>query len=98
MLIVLHVYLVRKRHRPAPGDEVLPPKILSAGVQGHSGGLYRIRDSVRVGGTGAHSAGENRRHYTTYVPQPGISFLFQTKLFKGPLEVFGSVVLPGLAI
>src|SRR5262249_51259071 len=38
---------------------------------------------------------------TTYIPRPEwyFLFLFQTlKLFKGPLEVFGSVVLPGLAI
>jgi cbb3-type cytochrome oxidase cytochrome c subunit len=38
---------------------------------------------------------------STYVPRPEwyFLFLFQTlKLFKGPLEVFGSVVLPGLAI
>ena len=38
---------------------------------------------------------------TTYVPRPEwyFLFLFQTlKLFDGPLEVVGSVVLPGLAV
>ena len=38
---------------------------------------------------------------TTYIPRPEwyFLFLFQTlKLFKGPLEVVGSVVLPGLAV
>jgi ubiquinol-cytochrome c reductase cytochrome b subunit len=38
---------------------------------------------------------------TTYVPRPDWYFLFLFQLlrfFEGPLEVFGSVVLPGLAI
>jgi ubiquinol-cytochrome c reductase cytochrome b subunit len=38
---------------------------------------------------------------TTYIPRPEwyFLFLFQTlKLFEGPLEVFGSMVLPALAI
>ena len=38
---------------------------------------------------------------TTYIPRPEwyFLFLFQTlKLFKGPLEVVGAVVLPGLAV
>ena len=38
---------------------------------------------------------------TTYIPRPEwyFLFLFQTlKLFNGPLEVVGSVVLPGLAV
>src|SRR5258708_36424861 len=38
---------------------------------------------------------------TTYIPRPEwyFLFLFQTlKLFKGPLEVVGSTVLPGLAV
>src|SRR5436853_6168143 len=38
---------------------------------------------------------------TTYIPRPEwyFLFLFQTlKLFSGPLEVVGSVVLPGLAV
>ncbi len=38
---------------------------------------------------------------TSYIPRPEwyFLFLFQTlKLFSGPLEVVGSVVLPGLAI
>src|SRR5207248_11728158 len=38
---------------------------------------------------------------TTYVPRPEwyFLFLFQTlKLFNGPLEMVGSVVLPGLAV
>src|SRR6476469_6583753 len=38
---------------------------------------------------------------TSYIPRPEwyFLFLFQTlKLFDGPLEVIGSVVLPGLAV
>ena len=38
---------------------------------------------------------------TSYIPRPEwyFLFLFQTlKVFNGPLEVVGSVVLPGLAI
>lgn len=105
MLIVLHVYLVRKHGvAPAPGDEVLPPKkfypeqvfkdtvaifiafviLFMLAVLVHIP-LERIADPTD----------------TTYVPRPEwyFLFLFQTlKLFEGPLEVFGSVVLPGLAM
>ncbi len=105
LLIVLHVYLVRKHGiAPAPGDELAPPKkfhpeqvfkdtiaifvafivLFSMAVLAHIP-LERIADPTD----------------TTYIPRPEwyFLFLFQTlKLFKGPLEVFGSVVLPGLAI
>jgi ubiquinol-cytochrome c reductase cytochrome b subunit len=105
MLIVLHVYLVRKHGvAPAPGDELLPPKkfypeqvfkdtvaifvafiiLFMLAVLVHIP-LERIADPTD----------------TTYVPRPEwyFLFLFQTlKLFEGPLEVFGSVVLPGLAM
>ncbi len=105
LLIVLHVYLVRKHGvAPAPGDESLPPKkfypeqvfkdtvaifvafiiLFMLAVLVHIP-LERIADPTD----------------TTYVPRPEwyFLFLFQTlKLFEGPLEVFGSVVLPGLAI
>ncbi len=105
LLIVLHVYLVRKHGvAPAPGDEVLPPKkfypeqvfkdtvavfiafvvLFTMAVVVHIP-LERIADPTD----------------TTYIPRPEWYFLFlfqSLKLFEGPLEVFGSVILPGLAI
>ncbi len=105
LLIVLHIYLVRKHGvAPAPEDEALPPKkfypeqvfkdtvavfiafviLFAMAVLVHIP-LERIADPTD----------------TTYIPRPEwyFLFLFQTlKLFEGPLEVFGSVVLPGLAI
>src|SRR5205809_5154407 len=105
LLIVLHVYLVRKHGvAPAPEDEALPPKkfypeqvfkdtvavfiafviLFAMAVLVHIP-LERIADPTD----------------TTYIPRPEWYFLFLfqiLKVFKGPLEVFGSVVLPGLAI
>src|SRR3984957_11981699 len=105
LLIVLHVYLVRKHGvAPSPGDEILPPKkfypeqvfkdtvaifiafvvLFTMAVVVHIP-LERIADPTD----------------TTYIPRPEWYFLFlfqSLKLFEGPLEVFGSVILPGLAI
>src|ERR1700720_4230641 len=105
LLIVLHIYLVRKHGvAPAPGDEVLPPKkfypqqvfkdtmavfiafviLFGLAVLAHIP-LERIADPTD----------------TTYVPRPEwyFLFLFQTlKLFQGPLEVVGAVILPTIGM
>ena len=102
---MLHVYLVRKHGvAPAPGDEVRPPKkffpeqvfrdtvaIFIAFVI-----LFVLAVVVRVPLEQLADPTD-----TTYIPRPEwyFLFLFQTlKLFEGPLEVVGSVVLPTLAI
>jgi ubiquinol-cytochrome c reductase cytochrome b subunit len=105
LLIVLHVYLVRK-HGVAPslGDEALPPKkfypqqvfkdtvaIFIAFVI-----LFVMAIVVRIPLERLADPTD-----TTYIPRPEWYFLFLfqiLKVFEGPLEVFGSVVLPGLAM
>jgi len=105
LLIVLHVYLVRKHGvAPAPDDEARPPKkffpeqvfrdtvaIFIAFVT-----LFVMAVVVRVPLEQLADPTD-----TTYIPRPEwyFLFLFQTlKLFSGPLEIVGSVVLPTLAI
>jgi ubiquinol-cytochrome c reductase cytochrome b subunit len=105
LLIVLHVYLVRKHGvAPAPDDDAQSPKrffpdqafrdtvaIFVAFVA-----LFLMAVVVRVPLEQLADPTD-----TTYIPRPEwyFLFLFQTlKLFKGPLEMIGSVVLPTLAI
>jgi len=105
LLIAVHVYLVRKHGvAPEPGDEARPVKkffpqqvfrdtvaIFIAFVI-----LFVMAVAVRVPLEQLADPTD-----TTYIPRPEwyFLFLFQTlKLFEGPLEVIGSVVLPALAI
>ena len=104
-LILLHVFLVRKHGiTPAPGDERLPKKkffpeqvfkdtvaifawcvVLALMVALVKVPLGRLADPTD----------------TSYIPRPEWYFLFlfqALKLFQGPLEVIGAVVLPGLAV
>jgi ubiquinol-cytochrome c reductase cytochrome b subunit len=105
MMIAVHVYLVRKHGvAPVPADVNLPPK------QFHPGQTFK--DSVAIFAafailfTMAAAARVPLEQLadpsdTSYIPRPEwyFLFLFQTlKLFSGPLEVLGAVVLPGLAI
>ena len=105
LLIVLHVYLVRKHGvAPAPDDAARPPKKFFP--------EQAFRDTVAifiafailfVMALAARVPLEQLADPTdtSYIPRPEwyFLFLFQTlKLFTGPLEVLGSVVLPGLAI
>ncbi|HVY91184.1 MAG TPA: cytochrome b N-terminal domain-containing protein [Bryobacteraceae bacterium] len=104
ILIGIHVYLVRK-HGVAPiAEETAPPKkfypeqvfkdtvafaiafialvLMAAFVEVP---LERLADPTD----------------TTYIPRPEWYFLFlfqMLKAFKGPLEVVGSTVLPGIAV
>ena len=105
LLIALHVYLVRKHGvAPAPGDERLPRKKFypeqvfkdTVAIFAAFAILFVMAAAVRVPLEQLADPTD-----TTYIPRPEwyFLFLFQTlKLFTGPLEVVGSVVLPGLAM
>src|SRR5262249_44331275 len=104
-LIVLHVYLVRKHGvAPSPGDEKLPPKkFYPEQVFKDTVAIFVAFVTLFVMAVVVHIPLERIADPTdtTYIPRPEwyFLFLFQTlKAFKGPLEVFGSVVLPALAI
>ncbi|MBI1790265.1 MAG: cytochrome b N-terminal domain-containing protein [Acidobacteria bacterium] len=104
-LLILHIYLVRKHGvAPVPGDEALPPRkfypeqafrdtvatFIAFAV------LFLLAVAVRVPLERIADPTD-----TTYIPRPEwyFLFLFQTlKFFEGPLEVFGAVILPGLAV
>jgi ubiquinol-cytochrome c reductase cytochrome b subunit len=105
LLIVLHVFLVRRHGvAPAPGDELKPKKkffpeqvfkdtvaiFLTFAV------LFTLAIAVRVPLERMADPTD-----TTYIPRPEWYFLFlfqMLKLFEGPLEVVGTVILPTLAI
>ncbi len=105
LLVVLHVYLVRKHGvTPAPGDETLPKKkffpeqvykdTVATFFWFAAVALMVALVKVPLG----HIADPTD---TGYIPRPEwyFLFLFQTlKIFEGPLEVFGAIVLPGVAV
>ena len=105
MLIALHIYLVRKHGvAPAPGDELLPRRQFypvqvfkdTVAIFVAFAILLLMAAAVRVPLEQLADPTD-----TAYMPRPEwyFLFLFQTlKLFEGPLEVVGSVVLPGLAV
>ena len=104
-LIALHIYLVRKHGvAPAPGDDALPrqqfyPRQVfkdTVAIFIVFAVLFAMAVAVRVPLEQLADPTD-----TSYVPRPEwyFLFLFQTlKLFAGPLEVIGSVVLPALAV
>ncbi len=105
ILIAVHVYLVRKHGvAPAPGDELLPKQqfyprqvfIDTVAIFVAFAVLFTMAVVVRVPLEQLADPTD-----ATYVPRPEwyFLFLFQTlKLFPGPMEIVGSVVLPGLAV
>ena len=105
LLIAVHVYLVRKHGvAPEPGDEVRPAKKFfpqqvfkdTVAIFVAFAILFVMAVAVRVPLEQLADPTD-----TTYIPRPEwyFLFLFQTlKLFQGPLEVVGSVVLPGLGV
>ncbi len=105
LLIIFHVYLVRKHGvTPAPGDELLPRKKFfpvqvfkdTLAIFAWVAALACMVAFVKV--PLGHLADPLD---TSFVPRPEWYFLFlfqALKLFQGPLEVFGAVVLPGLAV
>jgi ubiquinol-cytochrome c reductase cytochrome b subunit len=105
LLISIHVYLVRKHGvAPAPGDEALPKK------QFYPVQVFKDTVAIFVAFAILFTLAMVARMPleqladptdTSYTPRPEwyFLFLFQTlKLFHGPMEVVGSVVLPGLAV
>ena len=105
LLIGIHVFLVRKHGvAPAPGDELLPKqKFYPRQVFKDTVAIFVAFAILFVMALVARVPLEQLADPTdtSYVPRPEwyFLFLFQTlKLFTGPLEMVGSVVLPGLAI
>ncbi|MEO8596387.1 MAG: cytochrome b N-terminal domain-containing protein [Candidatus Solibacter sp.] len=104
-LIGLHVYLVRKHGvAPLPGDETRPTKkFYPQQVFKDTLAIFIAFAILFTLALIAHVPLEQLADPTdtTYTPRPEwyFLFLFQTlKLFNGPLEAVGSVVLPGLAV
>src|SRR5690349_15643655 len=105
LLIAVHVYLVRKHGvAPMPGDEALPKKkFFPEQVFKDTVAIFAAFATLFILAVAARVPLEQLADPTdtTYIPRPEwyFLFLFQTlKLFTGPLEVVGSVVLPGLAV
>ncbi|MGO9259980.1 MAG: cytochrome b N-terminal domain-containing protein [Bryobacteraceae bacterium] len=105
LTIAVHVYLVRKHGvAPVPGDEILPKKQFypvqvfkdTVAIFIAFAILFTLAVAARVPLEQLADPTD-----TTYTPRPEwyFLFLFQTlKLLTGPLEIVGSVVLPGLAV
>jgi ubiquinol-cytochrome c reductase cytochrome b subunit len=105
LLIAVHLYLVRKHGvAPVPGDETRPKKHFfpvqvfrdTVAIFAAFAILFVMAVAVRVPLDRLADPTD-----TTYIPRPEwyFLFLFQTlKIFEGPLEVIGAVVLPNLAI
>jgi ubiquinol-cytochrome c reductase cytochrome b subunit len=105
LLIGLHVYLVRKHGvAPAPSDEGKPKKKFypqqvfkdTVAIFIAFAILFTLAIAARVPLEQLADPTD-----TAYIPRPEwyFLFLFQTlKLFEGPLELVGAVVLPGLAV
>ena len=105
LLIVLHVYLVRRHGvAPIPGDELKPKKSFfpeqvfkdTLAVFVAFAILFVMAIAVRVPLERMADPTD-----TSYIPRPEWYFLFlfqMLKAFSGPLEVLGTVVLPTIAI
>jgi ubiquinol-cytochrome c reductase cytochrome b subunit len=105
LLIVLHVFLVRKHGvAPAPGDELKPKKMFfpqqvfidTVAVTFAFAILFTLAIAVRVPLERLADPTD-----TSYIPRPEWYFLFlfqMLKVFDGPLEVVGTVILPTVAI
>src|SRR5215469_15050212 len=105
VLIALHIYLVRKHGvAPAPEDEALPrQQFYPKQVFKDTVAIFIAFAVLFTLAVAAHVPLEQLADPTdtSYIPRPEwyFLFLFQTlKMFSGPLEVIGSVVLPGLAV
>jgi len=105
LLIGIHVYLVRRHGvAPAPGDEEKPKqKFYPAQIFKDTVAIFIAFAILFTLAIAARVPLEQLADPTdtAYIPRPEwyFLFLFQTlKLFEGPLEVVGAVVLPGLAV
>ena len=104
ILIGVHIYLVRKHGvAPAPGDNAprakfYPEQVFKDTVAVFVSFIILFVMAVAVKVPLGRLADPTD---TAYIPRPDWYFLFLfqiLKFFEGPLEVFGSVVLPGLAV
>ncbi len=105
LLIGLHVFLVRRHGvAPAPGDEVRPKKSFypeqvfkdTVAVFVAFAILFTLAIAARVPLERLADPTD-----TSYIPRPEWYFLFlfqMLKVFEGPLEVVGTVILPTVAI
>ena len=103
LLVALHVYLVRKHGvAPEPGDELQSKKrFFPVQVFKDTVAIFLAFALLFVMAVAVHVPLEQVADPTdtSYIPRPEWYFLclFQVlKLFNGPLEVVGAVVLPGL--
>jgi ubiquinol-cytochrome c reductase cytochrome b subunit len=105
LLIALHVYLVRKHGvAPQPEDQSRPARKF------YPGQVFKDTVAIFVAFVILFTLAVTARvplerladpTDTSYIPRPEWYFLFLfqlLKLFEGPLEVIGSVILPTLAI
>jgi ubiquinol-cytochrome c reductase cytochrome b subunit len=105
LLVALHVFLVRRHGvAPHPGDEAKPKKMFFP--------MQVFKDTVAIFiafailftmAVAVHVPLEQMADPTnnSYIPRPEWYFLFLfqfLKMFNGPLEVLGAVVLPGVAV
>jgi ubiquinol-cytochrome c reductase cytochrome b subunit len=105
LLIFVHVLLVRKHGvAPQPGDEYrrrkrfFPEQVFkdTVAIFVTFAVLFTLAVAVRVPLDRLADPSD-----ISYIPRPEwyFLFLFQTlKLFKGPLEILGTIILPGLAV
>jgi ubiquinol-cytochrome c reductase cytochrome b subunit len=104
-LIAFHVFLVRKHGvAPVPGDELKPKKKFypeqvykdTVAIFIAFAILFTLAIAVRVPLERLADPTD-----TSYIPRPEWYFLFlfqMLKLFDGPMEVVGTVILPSLAV
>ncbi len=105
LLIALHVYLVRRHGvTPIPGDEALPKKkfypeqVFKDTVATFLWFAVLMGMAIAVRVPLGHVADPTD---TSYIPRPEWYFLFlfqMLKVFQGPLEIVGAVIIPTLAI
>jgi len=104
ILIGIHIYLVRKHGvAAAPGDTAPKRKFFPEQVFKDTVGVAFAFMILFVMAIVAKVPLERLADPTdtAYIPRPEWYFLFlfqMLKFFKGPMETFGSVVLPGLAV
>jgi quinol-cytochrome oxidoreductase complex cytochrome b subunit/cytochrome c2 len=104
ILIGIHIYLVRKHGvTPAPGDQAPKRKFFPEQVFKDTVGIAIAFIILFLMAVLAKVPLERLADPTdtAYIPRPEWYFLFlfqMLKFFKGPLETFGSVVLPGIAV
>src|SRR5216684_584131 len=104
VLIGIHIYLVRKHGvTPAPGDNAPREKFFPKQVFKDTVGVFVAFMVLFILALVAKIPLEKLADPTdtAYVPRPEWYFLFLfqlLKFFKGPMEVIGSTVLPGLAV